>query len=79
MNSNIEKRLDRIEKTLLRNTMSLEEHMRRTDILEKEVSSLKKSELARSAVTSFIDNGFKIFVALIAAVVGLKNLNIFKF
>ncbi len=77
--SKIEKRLERIEKVMMRNTISLETHMKRTEILEKQVETLKKAEHSRGAVSAFIDNGFKVVVAAIAAIVGLKKLDIFKF
>lgn len=76
--SSIDKKLDRIEKVLLRNTIDLENHMKRTSILEEEVKALRKSEIKRSTVTSIFDAGFKGIVSLVAVLVGLKNLNILK-
>ena len=77
--SKIEKRLEKIEKVMLRNTLSLEMHMKRTELLETQVKSLAEKDQTRKGVSAFIDNGFKVVMALIAAAVGLKNLNIFKF
>jgi tetrahydromethanopterin S-methyltransferase subunit G len=38
----IDSRLEKISETLVRNTSSLEEHMRRTALLEKEVAPITK-------------------------------------
>jgi hypothetical protein len=78
-NSNLDRRLAKIEKTLMRNTLSLEEHMKRTALLEEEVKQLRKTEISRSSVGSFFDTAFKSLVSLVAVLVGLKNLNLLKF
>jgi predicted metallo-beta-lactamase superfamily hydrolase len=75
----IEKRLEKIEKILLRNTLDLEHHIKRTNLLEETLKPIRDAEHSRKTIASFIDSGYKIIVTLIAAIVGLKNLNIFKF
>jgi predicted component of type VI protein secretion system len=77
--SNIEKRLDKIEKILLRNTIDLENHMKRTALLEEEIKILRKNDQSRSTIAGLFDNIFKMLVSLVAILVGLKNLNILKF
>jgi hypothetical protein len=72
--TNIDKRLDKIEKILLRNTISLEDHMRRTALLEEEVKALRKADTARTSMATFIDSAFKIIASGVAIFVGFKNL-----
>jgi hypothetical protein len=71
---NIEKRLDKIEKVLLRNTLSLEQHMKRTEILEEEVKALKKVDTQRASVVQFIDSAFKVVATFLGALVAISKL-----
>jgi hypothetical protein len=66
----IETRLGKMEETLIRNTISLEEHMRRTEILEKEIIPLRRQ-------ANIIDGASKIIVSLVALLVAARKLDIF--
>lgn len=66
----IEGRLSKIEETLIRNTISLEEHMRRTELLEKEVIPLRRR-------SDFIDAAYKTLIGLMAVLVAGKKLDLF--
>lgn len=66
----IEARLHKIEETLVRNTVGLEEHIRRTTILENEIIPLKKQ-------ANIMDGLFKIVTGTMAVLVGLKHLGVF--
>ena len=59
----IEERLDRIDVTLARNTASLEEHMRRTALLEQEVKPIK-------AHVAMVNGVFK-FLGAISLILGI--------
>lgn len=47
-------KLDHVDKTLLRNTLSLEEHIRRTEIIEKEMEPVKEHVAQVSGGIKFI-------------------------
>ena len=59
----IENKLDDVQANTARNTASLEEHMRRTDILEAEIKPLKTHVIVVAALAKI--------VAFAGAVVGL--------
>jgi hypothetical protein len=67
----IEKRLVKIERILMRNTLSLEEHIRRTNLIEEELRPLKKSH-------NVIDGIWKLILSLVGVLVGLKQLGFFS-
>lgn len=83
----IDDRLDNVEQTLLRNTLSLEEHVRRTDLIETYV---KERDIAVKADLDPIKDhvnqikssikGILFFCTVIASVAGfvliLKQLNL---
>jgi hypothetical protein len=66
----IEARLGKMEETLIRNTISLEEHMRRTELLEAEIVPLRRQ-------ANIIDGATKVIVSLVALLVALKKLDLF--
>lgn len=73
----LDERLDTLSGTLIKNTESLQEHMRRTDLLEEKLVPVEEH-------VSFMKNGFKAvgwFCGAIAGVAGflyiLKSLNVF--
>lgn len=62
---NIDHRLDSVDKTLDRNTVSLEEHMKRTDLLEAQLAPI------RSAYDWLIISGKVIgILALLVTIIG---------
>ena len=63
----IDSRLLEIEKTLVRNTTSLEEHMRRTQIVEEELKPIKTHVTVMNALA-------KIVIAIITLAVSIKKL-----
>jgi hypothetical protein len=65
----LNERLDTIEKTLLRNTISLEEHVRRTALLEDEVKPMRRHII-------LVEGLIKASSVAIAAAVGLKHLGV---
>jgi len=65
----IESRLDSIDVTLVRNTAQLEEHIRRTEILEEEIKPVK-------AHVSLMNNTAKIIALIAASLVFLKTLGL---
>lgn len=71
-NSRIEERLDKMNETLIRNTMSLEEHMRRSAAIEQAVELQGKMIDARMKPVEehvkFLNNAAKL-AAVIGAVV----------
>jgi hypothetical protein len=66
----LDERLDTIAVTLARNTSSLEEHIRRTEILEQDFKPVK------SHVT-LMNNAAKVSSALLAAILAAKSLGLF--
>lgn len=62
----IEERLSGIEKLLERNTISLEEHMRRTALLEEEIRPLKRQ-------ATILETLYKLGITLIAALAAAKK------
>lgn len=50
----LDERLDNVDKTLIRNTASLEEHIRRTEILEAEMEPVKTHVAQVSGIVKFI-------------------------
>lgn len=65
----LDERQDRMELTLTKNTVSLEEHMRRTALLEEEFKPVK-------AHVTFLNNAAKAISLLTAAVLTLKQLGL---
>ena len=70
--SNVEKRLARIEKNLMRNTLSLEEHMKRSAANEEAVKILRDEIKPIQAHIYRIDGGLKL-VGLAGVLVGLAS------
>ena len=66
-----EAKLDANNETLIRNTVTLEDHVKRTNLLEQELKPIK------SHVT-FVNWTAKGLIALIGAVSGLKHLGFFE-
>ena len=62
----IKDRLDNIDKTLIRNTLSLEEHIRRTNVLEQKMEPVEKHVLAMQSITKFILSGLAAGAAIAA-------------
>jgi len=74
--SRVEDKLDRITDVLAMNTASLQEHMRRTSILEEEVKLTKKSVTQINNVWLFIDSGVKLLAAVGGIAMVLRHLGI---
>lgn len=66
----IEIRLDSIDTNLLRNTMSLEEHIRRTNLLEEKVKPIENDRI-------FVRNVLKFVSITGALVLFAKQLSLF--
>lgn len=66
----LDTRLDSIDKTLVKNDANLENHMYRTELLEKEVSSVKLSVIPLKTHVDRIDGGLRL-LGLISLVAGI--------
>jgi hypothetical protein len=66
----LDERLDRIDATLIRNTVTLEEHVRRTNLLESDMKPIKRH-------VDLINAGAKIVSIVVAAALAAKSLGIF--
>lgn len=60
----IDQRLDDVEKVLIAQESNLVEHMRRTALLEKEISPLNKFMYGAMAIVSFIIIATSIYAAV---------------
>lgn len=59
----LDERLDNIDKTMIRNTVSLEDHIRRTEILEEKIDPIEKQ-------ISQVQGALK-FTGIVALIAGL--------
>jgi len=50
----LDERIDSVDKTLIKNTSSLEEHMRRTELLETDLAPIKTHVAQVSGVLKFL-------------------------
>lgn len=66
----IEERLDKIDTTLVKNTISLEEHIRRTNLIEEELKPIKSH-------VSFVNALTKIIAGALSLLLAMKQLGIF--
>lgn len=66
----VDSRLNDIDKTLVRNTVSLEEHMKRSDNLEKMITKVESDMLPLQKHVSYMHGAFKL-VGVLSLVVGL--------
>jgi hypothetical protein len=69
-------RLDTVDQTLVRNTVSLEEHIKRTNMLEEHVKGLEKELTPVHAHVSFMNSVFKIGSVLLTLLLAAKSLKI---
>lgn len=65
----LDERLDSIERVLIRNTSSLEEHVRRTNILEEDMKPVKGH-------VTFVNNAAKLVAACASTLLFLKSLGL---
>lgn len=66
----IEARLDTLDTTMVKNTMSLEEHIKRTNLLEDEFKPIKKDH-------AFVMAALKVISSAIGGAILAKNLGLF--
>lgn len=71
----IEDKIDKLLVTTERNTVSLEEHMRRTDALEVIVNTLKRAVSKLEKHRIILDTAWKVLVALAAGATALNQLS----
>lgn len=65
----IEARLDTLDTTMVKNTMSLEEHIKRTNLLEEEFKPIKKDH-------ALVKAGLKILSAAVGGAIVAKQLGL---
>lgn len=66
----MEERLDNLDTTMVKNTLSLEEHVKRTNLLEEQIKPIKKH-------VDMVNAGAKIASAITGAALVAKQLGLF--
>jgi hypothetical protein len=69
----LDERLDEMSGILLRNTISLEEHIKRTNLLESRLAPIERSVDRMNAIAWFLTKAGAVALALLGA---LKSLNV---